>query len=674
MSPVERLQRWRTEVVVARTARACVWGSAAGVLTAMLLGFTNQAATPVALGVATCVVVALLRPWRAWIDLQSLALWLEREVPALRYALVTRLESATGPFTDALDVGIAAVPFERVTRPRLWRPLLPAVGALASLLLASVFVDRVASSTGRTTSGREATAPRRAPRVIDALARYTVTVAPPAYTGRREAVIESPARVAAIAGSRVEIRGVVGDSAVKALIGSRPMAVDTIRGVWRSQTAVGESPVLVTLVSGSRQRTLLIEPVADSLPRVTLKTPARDTVLRAATGTVSLTADWYDDFGLRDGWFDVVISSGEGESFTFRTLTLSRVSLGGRRSGAASTGLSLDSLSLTPGDLVSIRAVARDAGPAARGIAASDTRTLRIARPGEYDSVAVDGAPPPDPLKGLLSQRLLIQLTESLIKRSARIDRATMLVESRRIGRDQAALRRQVGNIVFQRLEDLGEAGEHSHDDGHDHGAMTPEQLLAEAREATSHSGEALDFAGGESPVVAINRPLLEAYNAMWDAGTSLSIGEPRAALPHMLAALAAIQRARAADRVYLRGRPKDIIVDIAKVRLAGTLKDLGPDRRTPRDDRTSVERERLARFDAAVTLFTRDADRALSMLLLLRAELLETSSSAAAALAEAVDAIRGPTDATRALLAARRALGGERRAPSAVGAWSVVP
>jgi hypothetical protein len=203
---------------------------------------------------------------------------------------------------------------------------------------------------------------------------------------------------------------------------------------------------------------------------------------------------------------------------------------------------------------------------------------------------------------------------------------------------------------------------------------MTPEQLLKEASEATSHTGEALDFAGGESPVVAINRPLLEAYNAMWDAGTSLNIGEPRRALPHMYVALAAIQRARAAERVYLRGRPRDIIVDIAKVRLAGTLKDLGPDRRTPRDDRTTVERQRLARFDAAVALLPQAPDRALTALLLLRAELLGTADGAAAALAEAVDALRGPVDATNALLAARRALDGRRRPTSSVQGWSVLP
>ena len=55
--------------------------------------------------------------------------------------------------------------------------------------------------------------------------------------------------------------------------------------------------------------------------------------------------------------------------------------------------LGLDQLGLKPGDMVHLRAVARDgndvSGP---GLDASETRVLRVARAGEYDSVAVEGA------------------------------------------------------------------------------------------------------------------------------------------------------------------------------------------------------------------------------------------------------------------------------------------
>ncbi len=47
------------------------------------------------------------------------------------------------------------------------------------------------------------------------------------------------------------------------------------------------------------------------------------------------------------------------------------------------------------------------------------------------------------------------------------------------------------------------------------------------------------------------------------EAGRWLELGEPDDALPHMRAALAAIQRARQAERLYLRGRPPTQVVDI---------------------------------------------------------------------------------------------------------------
>jgi hypothetical protein len=675
MSPIERLSRWRLQVIAARVLGVLCWSLAVALMVLLVGRLVGASTIWPALGAAALTAALLLHPLRQRLDRRALALWLERQVPALRYALVTRLDTPDGPFTTTLDAAIAEVPFEALTRRTLWRPLLPAAGATAALVAGLIVVPLRGGGAAASNTVGSAGIARTGPQSRDALSSYRVIVTAPAYTGRPAVILEQPARVPAIVDSRLQIDGPGGSAPVVVAIGAESLLVDSTSGDgWQVVTDVGELPVPITLTSGARERTLLVEPVADSLPVVTLRTPARDTVLRTGAGSVTLAAEWRDDFGVRDSWFDVVISSGEGESFTFRTLVVGRALSASRRSGTSGARLSLDSLKLAPGDLVSIRAVARDAGPPRRGMGTSDTRTLRIARAGEYDSVAVEGAPPPDPLKGLFSQRLLIQQTEALIRRMGRIDAATLQAESRRIGRDQGALRRQVGDIVFQRLEDTGGGGEHSHDDGHDHGAMTPEQLLKEASEATSHTGEALDFAGGESPVVAINRPLLEAYNAMWDAGTSLNIGEPRRALPHMYVALAAIQRARAAERVYLRGRPRDIIVDIAKVRLAGTLKDLGPDRRTPRDDRTTVERQRLARFDAAVALLPQSPDRALTALLLLRAELLGTADGAAAALAEAVDALRGPVDATNALLAARRALDGSRRPTSSVQGWSVLP
>src|SRR6187397_1649456 len=105
----------------------------------------------------------------------------------------------------------------------------------------------------------------------------------------------------------------------------------------------------------------------------------------------------------------------------------------------------------------------RDAHPmAGREAGTSETRSFRIARQSEYDSVAVEPAPPPDVDKSLLSQRMLLMLTEKLEKRRPQLALSVLREESRILARDQGRLRQAVGDAVFQRLS--GEAGgEHSH-------------------------------------------------------------------------------------------------------------------------------------------------------------------------------------------------------------------
>jgi hypothetical protein len=92
--------------------------------------------------------------------------------------------------------------------------------------------------------------------------------------------------------------------------------------------------------------------------------------------------------------------------------------------------------------------------------------------------------------------------------------------------------------------------------------------------------------------VLAVNKPLLEAYNHMWDAGRALEIAEPRQALAPMRKAIAALQRARAAERIYLRGRPPTVVVDLNKVRgaVASRATRCARQRRTAR---TALDRPR---------------------------------------------------------------------------------
>jgi hypothetical protein len=370
--------------------------------------------------------------------------------------------------------------------------------------------------------------------------------------------------------------------------------------------------------------------------------------------------------------------------------------------------LDLDALSLKPGDMVHLRAVAHDgnnvSGP---GMGASETRVLRVARAGEYDSIAVEGAPPPEADKSLISQRMLIILTEALEKRRPTLVRETLVSESRTIARDQTRLRKRVGDIIFQRLGD-NPTGEEGRDPDEavasdstqprvdstardsvrraaaragrsareiaaaDSADSARAALLRAASAATGSGDEILDFEGDETPVVAINRPLLEAYNAMWEASRELDQGETGRALPPMRRALAAIQRARQAERIYLRGKAPVVVVDLARVRLTGKENGAGS-AREPRPPMDPAAARRAERLTAAIELAARSPAAAIDSLVLLRVASLDAAPPLAAALADALDAMRNGRDATSLLARARRIADGTVRGVGRLDAWSGV-
>ena len=168
--------------------------------------------------------------------------------------------------------------------------------------------------------------------------------------------------------------------------------------------------------------------------------------------------------------------------------------------------------------------------------------------------------------------------------------------------------------------------------------------------------------------VIAINQPLLEAYNALWDAGRELEQGDPKAAIPHMRLALAAIERARSAERLYLRGKPPTVIIDIAKVRLTG--KDTGATNlRREREALPPREARRAARLMVAAQLVAGDLSAARDSLAVLRVEAIGDSPAFAAAVGAVLALLGRGGDATEAFVRARRVLGGVARTDA--GVWS---
>jgi hypothetical protein len=689
MTSLERLQAARRQLRLVSVGKALVW-----TLLAALLSIVLIMALDLALGLTLAARARLIpAPWLATIGTlgwhlagpvrdalratdAQVALWFERRIPTLRYALVTQAELGDARRSEALERVVSSAPLEgtlaEATRTAFTRPTL-SVALLGVLLLLMP-----AGAIGRVVAPSEGDALNRPDAVARAagnpLATIVVRVQPPSYSGLAAQSYDDPSTVAALIGSRVTIEGL--GSGVQAIRNDVSDSANVRGDRWRIALPVPARAEAVRLTANGRERVLVLEPIADSVPVVRLDAPARDTVLRVARGSLALAADVRDDLGLLEGAFEIIISAGGGELYTFRTIMVGTQRFdAGVKSAQLAGAVRLDSLGLKPGDLMHMRAIARDrndvAGP---GRGASETRTVRIARADEYDSVSVDPAPPSEPEKDAMSQRMILQQTQELVAERRRISAATLTQRSRRIAIDQTKLRKKVGEVVFTRLGEDG-GGEHEHfaGDGHEHapeGKVDPDALLAAAeRAANVDPTRNLDHDGDETPVVAINRPLLEAYNHMWRAGEELELGAPERAIPWMQRAIEALQRARAAERIYLRGRPPRVVVDINRVRLAGK-DEARPSPRTPRAALDPVRAARLARFDAALGVVATSPLAAADSLLLIRVTLPTDDRAAALALDAAATALRRGGVVTDALVAARRSLVQDppRRAP--LTAW----
>ncbi len=668
MSTRPLVTRWRLRLLLSAVAAAAMGAFGVGLLVSALTRvYGGQPSLALVItSVATVFAGWMVHQLRGGVSLQQVALWLEGRVPALRFALVSGLQE--GPSTAWCEQYVARQNLDAMAWRAMRRAFRLPVALLAVGLASTLLPSRLE------------TLPRRMLRSVGAagataLTGLRVRVAPPVYAGIAPTNLGDVRQVRALVGSTVEVEGpAVGDMTLLRVQRESQEATVAQQGErWMARFVMDSQPEVVRMQQGENQRLLVLEPVTDSAPTLTLELPVRDTVMRVGRGTIPLRATAQDDLGLRDAFFDYIVTSGEGERFTFRSGRVSVAAPVGRQKHSLSGALDLVALQLQPGDVVHVRAIATDGntvnGP---GRGTSDTRSIRVARTGEYDSVAVDAAPPARADSALLSQRMIINLTEALVKRSRQLQRPTLLTESGRLSRDQARLRKVVSDVVFSRLGDQP-GGEHFHGDGHNHGeaeplrrALTPDELLQAAERATQIANPDAELKD-ETPIVAINTPLLEAYNAMWEAGRQLDAGAPAAALPPMYVALAAIQRARAAERLYLRGAAPRVVIDLQRVRLQG--KERGRDfvsaARTPRELAALGMWQRLTRV-----LSLSSGSAAADSVLLIRVATLADLPAAAAALDTLAATLRDGKDATVPVLRVRRALTGSSTMRDTLGAW----
>jgi hypothetical protein len=628
-----------------------------------------------AAGVVRALSRASSRP-----DDQRLSLLVEEHRPELGYQLVTLvgMRTTSGPVARACRRGAEAsvasvsgrvVPLAIAAEAR-WLTAVAVLSVALGLLVpggtaelarrwgalaggpSSGIAPPSADPVGRTAAGARA-----------AFQGVRVRVEPPAYTGLVAYELDESSDAPVLVGSRVVVEGTAPQGAprVEARVLGRDGSPTSLEGgafAFSWSTRAEDRGLEIVASRGDSavaRRVIALAARADAPPIVELITPERDLVLATANGYVGLRATARDDFGVESFSLSWILTRGSGESFSSTEGGAPWSTL--RSEGPLQTGqLELDvaALGMAPGDVLHVRAVAEDGnsvGGPGRGV--SRTGVIRIAQADRQDEantlIGFPIEPEGDPV---LTQRMIVLLTERLVERAPSRTREALRAEAEEVARAQARVRERFEDVVYARTSGVAPdpadpAGAHDHD---------------------------------ADPALAVNRELVPALDAMFEAEGHLRLSEPAAALPAEYRALEIVQRAREAERVFVRGSQTVAPVDVEGARGTGSLRDVEPAPRTPGRATESTARY-LPRL-AALVGQGRPAPEAALQISALAAELLADPGADARAGALLVRAARateeGRVEEAASLINQSRALlappaGGSRpsltEAVSAAGA-----
>jgi hypothetical protein len=342
------------------------------------------------------------------------------------------------------------------------------------------------------------------------LDEVTYRLTPPAYTGLPVEEGRVEGGIEALAGSRLELRGMEGAAGsgpgrspgVRVVRaggeGHAPQVTEERGGVWSSAWSISPDDRGVELVSawredeestegGQDRRLIPLTVLLDGPPEVELVEPARDLVLASGTGEIRFRARARDPFGVEAFHMDWVHTRGSGESFDFREGEWRWASV--QEEGGVWEGelrVDLAEVGLGPGDVLHVRALARDGNSATGpGVGVSATRQFRVVREGEEMEVdALVGFPLDVDQDPILTQRMVLLLTQDLLERSPELSRDEFQREASRIAGEQTRVKMQLGEQVFSRAT----------------GGMEP-ILLGQGAAARAESGGGAGAPGGAAQV-----------------------------------------------------------------------------------------------------------------------------------------------------------------------------
>jgi hypothetical protein len=441
----------------------------------------------------------------------------------------------------------------------------------------------------------------------------TAIVTPPSYTGRPAITLKDPARIEAMAGSRLRLQIDVASgssgktqvafndraqtvtaasaatTATLATAATAPTSAATSKamatasetsgapresaasgaGLFHTELLLTETGVLSIAAAPEAPRLIAVTVTPDQPPAVDILSPGKDLLFGDNAARVAIGVRAQDDLGLRSLALRYTKVSGSGEQYEFHEgelpLTVARTDA---RQWQGSLERTLKQLELAEGDLLVYYAVAHDGRAGDEGRAVSDSFVIEIGKAG----IAIAGgfAIPPEEERFAISLAALIQKTEKLHSKRetmpfAEFESATQLL---------AVEQRMV------RSEFLFSMGSHGHVADEVEEAESSDEVQAGRLENR-----------GQAELTAATR-------LMTVSERHLIATETGDALKAMRSALAAVQKALSRHRYFLRTMPIRGEIDLSR-RLTGDL-STAASARWPANDQTPDAR--LARVRAILS------------------------------------------------------------------------
>jgi hypothetical protein len=550
---------------VDRIRRRLTWlsaaeGAAAGLLVALIVAVVrgssaSGARQSVVVGAVLAIVGVVVRVIAARDRRTRVVALVEARAPQCRNLLVTASEMQS---SHSIKESVASTIYARaaaMTRSLDPASLFPARNALAAL---AASVALWTFGVTRVAAGKTVLPARGEAASVATIDGVDVVVVPPAYVGRQAKAAHDPARVDALAGSRLRltIRARASRIVVETLHSRDTLTPSsnafTTELVADADGYVALEPSTASGQAGTR-RLIGLSVSPDEPPKVRITAPGKDVVFADGHHTIDLAIDASDDIGLASLKVRYTKVSGSGERFTFSEgdvpVQITRTS---DRAWTARAHWPLDALALDAGDMVVYRAIATDHRPGATP-SESDSYIAEILAPG--GNAAPGFSLDPEQERYAVSQQMVILKTERLAAKKASMTAEAYSAEAQDIGGEQRKVRAE---FVFMMGGELADAPDPNGDINN----------LNEEKEAEGEDDLLAGRSANQGRVA-----LLRAIRAMSRASTALTNVDLETALTHERAALKQLESAFSRSRILLRALTERERLDLSR-RMSGALTD----------------------------------------------------------------------------------------------------